>query len=144
MIARSLIVLMAELLIFYILGSGFIKLLKQKENFPIGVRIITGFFLYQILFQVMALPFAFLRERLSLLTICWNIFLLLVAVIGFFSSKKLISEEDNELPLMDIIQMNWLANNIIGEIPPVEAFKPEAQALIRLQGVKSEGTETEV
>ena len=62
----------------------------------------------------------------------------------YAQGKKLISgEEDNELPLMDIIQMNWLANNIIGEIPPVEAFKPEAQALIRLQGVKSEGTETE-
>lgn len=52
--------------------------------------------------------------------------------------NRLISEENNELPLMDIIQMNWLANNIIGEIPPLEAFKPEAQALIRLHGVKSE------
>ncbi len=62
----------------------------------------------------------------------------------YAQGKKLISgEEDNELPLMDIIQMSWLANNIIGEIPPIEAFKPEAQALIRLQGVKSEGTETE-
>lgn len=51
---------------------------------------------------------------------------------------RLISEENNELPLMDIVQMNWLANNIIGNIPPVEAFKPEAQALIRLHGVKSD------
>lgn len=55
--------------------------------------------------------------------------------------QKLISDDNNEIQLMDIIQMNWLANNIIGEIPPVEAFKPEAQALIRLQGVKSETVE---
>ena len=62
----------------------------------------------------------------------------------YAQGKKLISEEeDNELPLMDIIQMNWLANNIIGEIPPVEAFKQEAQALIRLQGVKSEAVDIE-
>jgi len=54
----------------------------------------------------------------------------------------LISEEHNELPLMDIIQMSWLANNIVGEIPPIEAFKPEAQALIRLQGVKSQPSNT--
>lgn len=93
MIARSIIVLMAELLIFYILGSGFIKLLKQKENFPIGVRIITGFFLYQILFQVMALPFAFLRKRLSLLTLCWDVFLVVVVIIGFFYTGKLIRED---------------------------------------------------
>ena len=50
---------------------------------------------------------------------------------------NIITEDDNPLPLMDIIQMNWLANNIIGEIPPIEAFKQEAHALIRLQGVKS-------
>ena len=61
----------------------------------------------------------------------------------FAQGKKLISDDNNELPLMDIIQMNWLANNIIGEIPPVEAFKPEAQALIRLQGVKSEAVEND-
>ena len=48
----------------------------------------------------------------------------------------MISNHNEELGLMDIIEMNWLANNIIGEIPPIEAFKEEAQALIRLQGVK--------
>ena len=54
----------------------------------------------------------------------------------------MISDDNDELEMMDIIQMNWLANNIIGEIPPIEAFKPEAQALIRLQGVKSETVDT--
>ena len=44
---------------------------------------------------------------------------------------------------MDIIQMSWLAGNIVGEIPPLEAFKPEAQALIRLQGVKSQTDDAE-
>lgn len=56
----------------------------------------------------------------------------------------IISEENNELPLMDIIQMNWLASNIIGEIPPVEDFKQDAQALIRLQGVKSTADSTDM
>ena len=54
----------------------------------------------------------------------------------YAQGKRMISNHNEELGLMDIIEMNWLANNIIGEIPPIEAFKEEAQALIRLQGVK--------
>ena len=61
----------------------------------------------------------------------------------FAQNGKMISDKDNELPLMDIIQMSWLAGNIVGEIPPLEAFKPEAQALIRLQGVKSQTDDAE-
>lgn len=61
----------------------------------------------------------------------------------YAQNGKVISEEDHELPLMDIIQMNWLADNIVGEIPPIEAFKPEAQALIRLQGVKSQADDAD-
>lgn len=60
----------------------------------------------------------------------------------YAQGKKMMSDDNDELEMMDIIQMNWLANNIIGEIPPIEAFKPEAQALIRLQGVKSETVDT--
>lgn len=55
----------------------------------------------------------------------------------YAQKKRMISDHNEELGLMDIIEMNWLANNIIGEIPPVEAFKEEAHALIRLQGVKN-------
>ncbi len=61
----------------------------------------------------------------------------------FAQGNKMMSDDNQELEMMDIIQMNWLANNIIGEIPPVEAFKQEAQALIRLQGVKSEAVEND-
>lgn len=62
----------------------------------------------------------------------------------FAQKKRMISDHNEELALMDIIEMNWLANNIIGEIPPIEAFKEEAQALIRLQGVKAETDEANI
>lgn len=55
----------------------------------------------------------------------------------YAQNDKLISEDIYKLPLMEIIQMNWLLNNIIGKIPPIEAFKQDVQSLIRLQGVKS-------
>lgn len=64
----------------------------------------------------------------------------------FAQNGKMVSDKHQELSFMEIIEMNWLAANIIGEIPPVTAFKPEALALIRLQGVKSpsDNTDTEV
>jgi len=34
--------------------------------------------------------------------------------------------------------MDWLAANIVGTIPPVEAFKPEARPMILLQGVRTD------
>ena len=55
----------------------------------------------------------------------------------YAQNDRLVSEDIYKLPLMEIIQMNWLLNNIIGEIPPIEAFKKDAQSLLRLQGVKS-------
>lgn len=48
-------------------------------------------------------------------------------------------QEGGSLSPDEIITMNWLAENIVGEIPELEAFTSEAQALIRLQGVKPEG-----
>jgi len=45
-------------------------------------------------------------------------------------------EEGKSLSPEEIITMNWLAENVIGSLPPLEAFTPEAQALIGLQGVK--------
>ena len=56
----------------------------------------------------------------------------------YAQNDKLISEDIYRLPLMEILQMNWLLNNIIGEIPPLEHFKPDSQPLLRLQGGKSD------
>ncbi len=39
----------------------------------------------------------------------------------------------------EIIRMDWLCSNVIGEIPPAERFKPEAREMIRQLGVKAEG-----
>lgn len=37
----------------------------------------------------------------------------------------------------EIVRMNWLAANVIGEIPPVECFKEHSRAMIELQGVEA-------
>lgn len=51
--------------------------------------------------------------------------------------------EDHSLTPEEIVRMDWLAGNVIGSIPPLEQFKKDAQAMIRLQGVRAEDKTTE-
>lgn len=44
-------------------------------------------------------------------------------------------QEGSSLSPEDIIKMNWLTDNVIGDLPALEEFSSQAQALIRLQGV---------
>lgn len=53
------------------------------------------------------------------------------------------NEEGGSLTPSEIVTMNWLAENVIGRIPDFEELTEEAQALLRLQGVKNEETEEE-
>lgn len=56
----------------------------------------------------------------------------------------IIGEEGRSLTPEEIVRMDWLAGNVIGQIPPVEQFKRSAQPMIRLQGVRLEEKNTEV
>lgn len=48
-----------------------------------------------------------------------------------------VESADGSLTPEEIIRMDWLCDNVIGEIPPAELFKEEAQAMIRVNGVKA-------
>ena len=53
-------------------------------------------------------------------------------------------EEGKTLEADDIITMDWLAENVVGQIPEFEDLTEEAQSLVQLQGVKiDETTNTE-
>lgn len=61
-----------------------------------------------------------------------------------YSQKGIIRSEDGKsLTPEEIITMNWLAENVVGQIPDIDSFTPAAQALVRLQGVKIDETSTE-
>lgn len=45
---------------------------------------------------------------------------------------------DSELPLSEIITMDWLCDNIDGRIPAIHELKQEAQAVVRLGGTNKE------
>ena len=53
-------------------------------------------------------------------------------------------KEGESLGPLEIITMNWLAENVEGRLPEYEELTEEAQALVRLQGIhvdESEKTE---
>ena len=43
-------------------------------------------------------------------------------------------ENSPRLSSEDIVQMHWLNDNVIGEIPPLQDFNARAQELIRISG----------
>lgn len=55
-------------------------------------------------------------------------------------------EKEESLEPDEIIRMNWLAENVVGQIPAFDELTEDAQSLVLLQGVKqdeSENTEDE-
>lgn len=61
----------------------------------------------------------------------------------YAQNDLVIGEEGRSLSPDEIIRMGWLCNNIIGEIPDIDQFKPEAQPMIRLQGVREQKSAAE-
>jgi len=57
----------------------------------------------------------------------------------YTQSGDVIGEKDSVLTPQEIIRMDWLCSNVVGEIPPTEAFKWDALELLHLQGVKEAG-----
>lgn len=47
------------------------------------------------------------------------------------------SEAGHELSPADIIAMDWLLDNVIGDIPDIDQLREEAHALVALQGVRN-------
>ena len=45
-------------------------------------------------------------------------------------------QEEGELSPEQIIKMDWLAENVIGSIPPPSELTEEAQLLVALQGIR--------
>lgn len=50
---------------------------------------------------------------------------------------KMRSTEDSELSPAEIISMDWLADNVIGDFPDYDDLTPDAHPLVKIQGVRS-------
>ncbi len=53
----------------------------------------------------------------------------------------IISEEGEDLEVEEIITMNYLVDNVVGEIPEIDDLKEEARALVEIKGVQQGSTD---
>ena len=55
------------------------------------------------------------------------------------SQTGIIQQNDNaSLAPKDIITMNWLSDNIIGQIPTLDELKDESRKVVELEGTNKE------
>ena len=59
-------------------------------------------------------------------------------------SGEVISKEGEELDVDDIIKMNWLVENVVGEIPVKEELDDIAKELVEIKGVQKDATKEQV
>ena len=43
---------------------------------------------------------------------------------------------DGRLSPADVVAMDWLTDNVVGGFPETSALKPQARALVELQGIR--------
>ena len=54
-----------------------------------------------------------------------------------YSQSGIVQKDENRaLSPEEIITMDWLAENVVGEIPDFDSLTEAAQAVVRLQGIR--------
>ncbi len=56
---------------------------------------------------------------------------------------KLLLEKGKELEIEDIIKMNWLADNVVGEIPDLDELSEKAKPIVEMRGIHKEEKDDE-
>lgn len=93
MVGTSLFILLLELTIYYLLGTLVAKSVMRMEQAKISLRVILGFFVYQILFQSVALPMIYTKKSLTLLTHIWVPILAIIVLITAVVYRKFIGKD---------------------------------------------------
>ena len=87
-IIKAIFILLLEIIIFYIFGTISDKVLMRGRESRVSERVIVGFLLLQIMFQICSFPFIYFDTSLTLLTLVWTIFLGGVLFVGVLITRK--------------------------------------------------------
>lgn len=93
MIIRAILVVITELIIYWIIGMAAGSILFHGKRMNPGIQVIGGFLCYQILFQICALPFIMTYKSFTQLTEVWNIVLLVVVAVSILLSGKTLFQQ---------------------------------------------------
>lgn len=93
MIIRAILVVITELVIYWIIGAAAGGILSRGKRMNSGIQVIGGFLCYQILFQICALPFTMTYKSFTQLTEVWNIVLFAVAAVSVCIAGKTLKQQ---------------------------------------------------
>jgi len=91
-ICGALCLLILELLIEYLVGAMFTKLLLKKDTNP-GMNLLVGFMLVQVLFQVLALGVLCTTRVLHHLSFAWGICLVILVPLSYWQSRNTLKKQ---------------------------------------------------
>lgn len=93
MIVKAIIVLLLDIAIYYIIGTAITEKFQNRINTNVVFHIVMGFIIYQIIFQVCAIPFIMLKRSLTELTIIWSALITVIIILALIKARKQISKD---------------------------------------------------
>ena len=97
MIIKAVVLLIIELVIYWIIGALIAGSLFRERKVNSEILTVIGFLGYQILFQVCAFPFIITKRWFHELVTCWLIVIVCVIAIGVFLKRKYLLSQMQEM-----------------------------------------------
>lgn len=93
MIIKTAAILLLELAIYYVIGTAVTEKLKKRITRNIAFQTVIGFIVYQILFQVCAIPFIWMKQSLTELAYVWAALIIVVTLAAGYRERHQIAED---------------------------------------------------
>ncbi len=96
-VVKTFLVLLIELSIFYVMGTVFNQYIMKAEKQAIPQKVIYGFLVIQIFFQIYVFPFIILDGSLKLLARIWSFAIVVLAILCVIKIKDTVIEDYNKI-----------------------------------------------
>ena len=93
MIIKAIGVLLLDIAIYYIIGTAITERFKNRIKRNVAFQTVIGFIVYQIIFQICAIPFIWLKRSLTELTFVWTALITVIIIVAAVKPRKRIPED---------------------------------------------------
>ena len=93
MIIKAIGVLLLDIAIYYIIGTAITERFKNRIKRNVAFQTVIGFIVYQIIFQICAIPFIWLKRSLTELTFVWTALITVIIIVAAVKARKRIPED---------------------------------------------------
>lgn len=97
MVAGAVLILALKLCCYYLLGNRITDIILKNKNSRLAFKVVSGFLVYQILFQLVALIFVVAKQSLTRLAFCFGGLLVALLIVCILYDRKRITEDGRQL-----------------------------------------------